>query len=342
VGWLNGGPGVIAPSDLAGRPIVIAGLPMVGYGSCQSGLLGAVTPRLYEVQRAGGKVVITADEALRALQGELSGCAFGSATVLEVTDGGPGRFLVQVRWGRRIHPHTVVVAADEANLAHDHFLGAPLDADDAAAWARGVRIWLEEELDTGLLRWGQRITLDDGTVAIDPLLRPEDTSGPWYVAAVPLDRPTPAAQRRLRQLRRDARQRHIVTLGAIETELDPAPGGLPSDAGFDVRAGQEATAQGRLISWLQLFPDSSGTSTLMGQLVASWQDADVAQLEHLEVLPQTPHDAVAELVLAGVHAAADAGARRIEHRLEVVDSLDLGVRWQSKTGVRSLDTYEVL
>lgn len=70
-------------------------------------------------------------------------------------------------------------------------------------------------------------------------------------------------------------------------------------------------------------------------------EPEAAQLPYLEVVPQAGQGAVDELVLAGVHAAGDAGARWIEHRIDGVESLGAGLRWQTMNGVRRLDTTEV-
>ncbi|MTV25855.1 hypothetical protein FTX61_10605 [Nitriliruptoraceae bacterium ZYF776] len=281
------------------------------------------------------------DAALRALRHRVTGREFAYATVLEVTDGGPNGFLLRVRAGQRRHPHILIVAADEQSLTLDHLIGEPLESDDAEAWADGVYYWLMEELDTGVLRRGRRVTLDDGTMAVDPSLETDASSPPWDVSAVPLDRPTRTGRRRLRWTALRARRRSFVTIGGhIPHEPDPTPGGYLQEAGFDVTTGRAAHAEGRLIEWLQLFANERHASALLGQLVVSWRDEHdaVAQLKHLECGPQTPQVAVEQLVLAGVHDAADTGARWIEHRFHHTADLDLGLPWQSATGVMRLDT----
>ena len=137
--------------------------------------------------------VLDRDEALQVLRREVAGREFEFATVLEVSDGGPGGFLLRVRSGQRLRPHTLVVAADERGLALDHSLGEPLPADDVQVWADGAVMWLMEQLDTGGLRWGRRTTLSDGTVAINPTLEPEPSS-PCWISPVPLERPTRAGR----------------------------------------------------------------------------------------------------------------------------------------------------
>jgi len=249
--------------------------------------------------------VVDRDEALEALRHEVTGREFEFATVLEVTDGGPVGFLVRVRAGRRLHPHVLVLAADEQSLALDYLVGEPLQDDDVQLWAEGVVWWLMEQLDTGVLRWGRRITLPDGTVAIDPTLEPGPAS-PWRVGSVPLERPTRAGQRRLRRIARRQGRSHVVILGDIRSEPDPAPGGHLRNVGFDVRPGRTAHAEGRLVAWLQLHLDDRGGSPPVGQLVVAWRDEDeaVVVLEGLECTASIPEGAVAELMLAGVHAAA--------------------------------------
>jgi hypothetical protein len=71
--------------------------------------------------------VVGRDEALRALRRKITGREFEFATVLEVTDGGPAGFLLRVRAGRRLHLHTLVLAADEESLSLDHGIGDPLE-----------------------------------------------------------------------------------------------------------------------------------------------------------------------------------------------------------------------
>ena len=235
--------------------------------------------------------------------------------MLEVTDGGPDGFLVRVRSGQRLHPHTVVVAADEQGLAFDYGVGDPLPEDDVELWVGGVVTMLVELFDTGGLRWGQRVTLSDGTVAIDPMLETEP-NGPWWISPVLLERPAPAGQRRLRRLIRGTDTDHVVLLGdGIPEEPDPSAGGHLRDVGLDVRPGRSAHADGRLIQWLQLYLDDHMGAPPVGQLVVAWheQSETVGLLEHVECEPVVPDGAVEDLVLVGVHAAADAGAHVIEY-----------------------------
>lgn len=283
------------------------------------------------------------EEAFEELRRVVAAREFVFATVLEVTDGGPDGFLFRVRSGKRLHPHTVVVAADERSLAIDHSIGLPLDDDDARLWAYGVGTWLEEQLDTGALRWGRRLTLADGTVAIDPSLEPEPPSR-WSLNTVPLERPTAEGQRRLRRLSRERRSRRIVILGdGIPHEPDPAPGGYVRGLAFDVRPGRRAHAEGRLIQWWLLnLNDASVDAPPVGQLVVAWLDGSetVAELAYLETKPSVAPDGLEQLVLAGVHAAADAGAEVIEHHLDI-DHTQLGLPWQAEGDTRRLNAADV-
>ena len=286
--------------------------------------------------------MIARDEALEALHREVAGHAFAYATGLDVTDGGPAGFLVRVRAGQRLQPAALVVAADEHSLALDHGVDEPLPEDDVQMWALGVLTWLTEQLDTGVLRWGRRITLSDGTAAIDPSIHPGPAS-PWWVSPVPLLRPTPPGQR---QLRRAARRRRggLVTLGgSIELQPDPAPGGHLRHAGLDVGPGRAASAEGRLVAWLQLHLDDSRGSPPAGQLVVAFGEGSetVVQLEHLEYQPSAPRAAIEDLVLAGLHAAADAGARVVEHRFDDQDLLQSGLPWRPGDGALRLDVADI-
>lgn len=281
-------------------------------------------------------------EALDALHREVAGHAFAYATGLDVTDGGPAGFLVRVRAGQRPRPATLVVAADEHSLALDHGVDEPLPEDDVEMWARGVLTWLTEQLDTGVLRWGRRIALPDGTTAIDPSIHPGPAS-PWWVSPVPLQRPTRAGQRQLRRVARSEGGRVVTLGGSIELQPDPAPGGHLRHAGLDVRPGRAATAEGRLVAWLQLHLDDSGGSPPAGQLVVACGEGaeTVVQLEHLEYQPSAPRAAIEDLVLAGLHAAPDAGARVIEHRLDDRDVLHLGLPWRSEDGAHRLNAADL-
>lgn len=286
------------------------------------------------------------DEALGRLRREVveRGLQFEFATVLTVDDGGPAGFLVRVRSGRRLHPHTLLLAADERRLSLDHSVGDPLSADDVESWTQGVVEWLTEQLATGVMRWGQRVTLPDGTVAIDPSLEPGPGS-PWHVTSLPLQRPPAAGQRRLRRLaRRRGRNGSIVTLGdRIGLEPDPSPGGHLHDRGFDVRPGRAAHEGGRLIEWLQLFDSDGDDASLRGQLVVSWRDESdsMARLEHLEYRPSAPTGAVDELLLDGLQTATDAGARRVEHQLEAADHLAAGLPWEEAGGRFWVEAEEI-
>lgn len=291
--------------------------------------------------------MVRRDDALRGLQRDLTGRQFDSATVLDVSDGGSAGFLVRVRSGKRIHPHVLVVPVDETSLAFDRGLDQPLSPDDVEQWTQGVDTWLMIELDTGVLRSGQRVTLEDGTVAVDPSLDRSPT-GPWYVYDVPMERPTSAGQRRIlrRLLRRllSGGNRSFVTLGDdIEMEPDPAPGSYLSGFGFDVTPGPAICAAGRLVRWLQLFPDGSSGAVPIGQLVVAWRDRSrtVAALEHLEMRPSVTRDAMEHLVLTGVHDAADAGARSIEYRCADRRGLGQDLPWASMDDVSRLDAADV-
>lgn len=302
--------------------------------------------------------MVAAADALRALRTQLTGYAFWRATALEVVHGGGERFLVRVRSDQRRRPHTVVVPADASSLAHDLFIGEPLEGDDAEAWADGVARWLQEEIDTGLLRWGQRIDLGDGTVAIDPMAgrpsRADDGAGPWSIVAVPLDRPTAAAEQRLRrQFRWRLRLKSLLTGGGwtyvvamgddLDHEPDPRPGGALEEVGLDVTAGREAARAGRLIAWLQLYEHDDVRAQPLGHVVVRWEDApgETAQLACCEVVDDPPIDALEALRLAGLHAAADAGARWIDDLLVPSPWHADGLPWQSHDGVRRLDADEV-
>ena len=289
--------------------------------------------------------MVRRDEALAALRRAVEGREFASTTVLEVTDGGADGFLLRVRSGRRLALHTLVLAADEEGLTLDHSVGERLFPDDVQRWVEGVVIYLVEQLDNGVLRWGRRIGLEDGTVAIDPTLEPgPSTSTSASLSSVPLQRPTRSAGRRLRRLAGRG-ERGVVVLGGdrIEFEPGPKPGSHLLDAGLDVRPGRAAHVDGRLVAWLQLFLDDSGDSLPVGQLVVTWRDepAAVAQLEHLECQPPASRAARGELVFAGVHAAADAGARWVEHRIDDIDRLELGMRWLPEGDVMRLNAAEV-
>lgn len=243
---------------------------------------------------------------------------------------------------RRMTPHSLVMAADERSLALDYSVGEPMHDDDVGLWAQWVVTWLEEQLDTGVLRWGRRITLPDGTVAIDPMLEPEPPS-PWSLSPVPAQRPTPAGQRQLRRMLRGRGQGHIVALGdRIGSEPDPFPGGHLREVGLDVRPGRAAHANGRLLQWWHLYLDDSGGSPPVGQLVVAWRAGSetIAQLQYLEYEPSVPRDAVETLVLAGVHSAADAGAGAIEHRRDI-EGLQLGRPWQPDDGTLRLNAADV-
>lgn len=195
----------------------------------------------------------------------------------------------------------------------------------------------------GVLRWGRRITLPDGTTAIDPSIHPGPAS-PWWVSPVPLVRPTPPGQRQLRRAARSRRGGGVVTLGgSIEFQPDPAPGGHLRHAGLDVGPGRAAKAEGRLVAWLQLYLDDSGASPPAGQLVVAWREGSetVVQLEHLEYRPSAPRAAIEDLVLAGLHAAADAGARVIEHRLDDRDLLQSGLPWKPQDGALRLNATDI-
>jgi hypothetical protein len=293
--------------------------------------------------------LVARDEALSALKQQLTGREFSSATVLEVRDGGSAGFLLGVRSGRRLRPHTVVLPADEASLGFDYMLDEPLGTDDVDLWADRVAVWLMVELDTGVLRRGRRVTLDDGTEAVDPIGVRSHEPNPDWVSSVPLTLfPLPRIRGPmawwfvLRRVFRRGGVRVVTVEDGDAAEPDPAPGGHLLDAGLDARPGRAAYGDGRLIEWLQL---SSGgrASRWVGQLVVSWRDESegIAQLEHLEYLSSAPADAIEELMLTGVHAAADAGARWIERQLDSDDQAVPDLPWETVDGLTRLDANDV-
>ncbi|TVR17383.1 MAG: hypothetical protein EA387_16595 [Nitriliruptor sp.] len=159
------------------------------------------------------------------------------------------------------------MAADEQGLAFNDSVGEPLPADDLRLWVEGFAMMLVELFDTGGLRWGRRVTLSDGTGSD-----------------------------------------HVVMLGdRIADEPDPSSGGHLRDVGLDVQPGWTAHVDGRLIQWLQLYLDDSREAPPARQLVVAWraESETVGLLEHLECKPDAPEGAIEDLVLAGVHAAAD-------------------------------------
>jgi hypothetical protein len=254
-------------------------------------------------------------DALRAMQQQLIGRRFDSAAVLDVDDGGAQGFLVRFRTGQRLAANVVVVPADPLSLATDHSVAEPLDSADASDWAQGVSIRLEELLDTGLVVWGVRVHLADGTVAIDPTCEPETTDDVWEVSTVPLDRPGRTERRRIRWLAWRKRTRRLVVLGdEAASEPDPSPGTFLQAAGFDIGPGRRAHADGRLISWLQLYPDGSLDDDAVGQAVVVWRDhgEELAELQHLETSTDVPDEARNVLLAAAVNHAADAGARWLD------------------------------
>lgn len=280
-------------------------------------------------------------EALEALRRESLGRKFAFATVLEVTDGGPSGFLAHVRSGRRVHPHLLVVAGDESRLSLDAAINELLPVADAQLWARGVLMWLMVQLDTGVLRWGRRVTLPDGSVAIDPMLEPAPAS-PWWVSPLPLDRPTGAGSVHGDDWR-DGRDAAVSKSSATA----PLPSRSRLRAGTcETRAstcGRAAHTDGRLVQWLQLHLDDRGRSLPVGQFVVAWQDEceAVVVLECREFEPSVPVRAVEELLLAGVHAAADAGARVIQHRTDNAEHLQRELPWQSDDGILHLRAGDV-
>ena len=110
-----------------------------------------------------------------------------------------------------------------------------------------------------------------------------------------------------------------------------------------MRPGRAAHEQGRLIQWLQLFGDDGAGALPIGQLVVSWRDEHeaTAQLEHLEHRPSAPAAAVETLVLTGVHAAADAGARWVERRIEDTDHGVPDLAWEVVDGVARVAATDI-
>jgi hypothetical protein len=135
---------------------------------------GAANCRLAHIPMYGEAVregrVSSRDQALHELRRRLTELEFDYTTVLEIVDGGSSGFLARVRDSGQLTVHTLVLEVDPDGLGHDTGWSEPLPQDEVEAWVTVVTELLREELDTGVLQRGKRVTLEDGTVAIDPSL----------------------------------------------------------------------------------------------------------------------------------------------------------------------------
>ncbi|MFX4287327.1 hypothetical protein ACQBJO_09675 [Janibacter sp. G349] len=202
----------------------------------------------------------------------------------------------------------------------------PEGHDPLEAWCQDVHFWLMEELDTGLLaratrHWeGEMIALT--AVAPQPVPTEPDPDEVWID-----DVPQYAPEMRLpwrvhlrlaaRTVLARLRGRRAVMGWATWGPLDAEPGdGLRdgkwlADAGMDPAAVRAIRDDGRLLVWLQALTDALEVRPAGQCAVLTTDDPHVARMEVLEVTDRAPEGLRHRLVLAGVRAAADEGARTV-------------------------------
>lgn len=169
-------------------------------------------------------------------------------------------------------------------LAYPHLLGCALGADGpygpvdtAAEWAADARIWLLEELGTGLVARGTRTSNAD-VIELSPPDWPRD------------------------------RRFHLAGFGLDTGREDLAAGARD---GFDVATPTLREREGTLLSWQRAFVDGPAGGPMVGHATASRVDAVTGRLDHCEVVTGAPDTVTLALCWAAVHAASWRGVRHV-------------------------------
>lgn len=234
--------------------------------------------------------------------------------LLEVREDGD-EVAVVFRWRRNPHPFVIRFGRGFAAFFAEEE-GAGLDV-----WCEDVRLWLMEELDTGLLARADR-RREGGEIVLTPSSDGHRPRAAW-VDEVPQFGPEPRLPWRLRALLalrgRIARWRGqpAAYVWATWAPVDQPPGdgrrdgGWLAEAGLDVARVRAVRDEGRLFAWWQAWAHEPGGNVVGQCAVVSTPDPDVAEILVLEVTDGAPSGARDELVLSAVHAAADEGARTV-------------------------------
>lgn len=232
---------------------------------------------------------------------------------------------VVFRWRRNPHTFVVRFGRDLEGPYSDHEAW-PEGQDPVEAWCEDVQFWLMEELDTGLLarasrhREGEVIAL---TAVAPPPAPAEPDSDQVWIDHVPQFAPEMRlpwqvhVRLALRTVLARLMGRRAALGWATWGPLDAEPGdGVRdgewlADAGMNPAAVRAIRDDGRLLVWLQALTDALEDQAVGQCAVVTTVDPQIVRMEVLETTSRAPEGLRDRLVLAGVHAAADEGARTV-------------------------------
>lgn len=194
-------------------------------------------------------------------------------------------------------------------MAYPHLLGFAIGTDSEygdspADWASDARVWLQEELGTGLVVQASRHQ-HDGIIELGARSWPNDRR----FSASSAGPDDPYAWRAIGFFERD---------------------------GFDTTAVRELRTAGTLITWERVYVNNRHGGPYVGHAAAARIDADTARLVFLEAAPDVPATVALSLCLSAAHVASWHGAARIVTAVEhpVLDILG----FQPIDGERQLTT----
>lgn len=242
----------------------------------------------------------------------------------DTTDTKGDQVAVVFRWRR--NPHTFVLRFDREFAGvfgpEDVVTRTPHDDVVREVWCENVGFWLMEELDTGLLARARRRRAGPEIVLTAPVPQTHDAPQVW-VDEVPQFAPEVHLPWRIhaplaaRSVLARIRGRRAPMAWATWGSLDAEPGdGLRDgewlgEAGMDPARVRAIRDDGRLLVWLQALTDALEDQAVGQCAVVTTVDPQIARIEVLETTNRAPEGLRDRLVLAGVHVAADEGARTV-------------------------------
>lgn len=138
----------------------------------------------------------------------------------------------------------------------------------------------QENLRTGMLFWGTRTRMNDGTLHLSwPKGGPSRDGDGYGIAAVP------------------QHDRSGVSL---------------AEAGLNIDKAVAAQSSGHLAAWLQAYVNNAAGRPFVAHAAPRWDDDTTAVVDVVESVPNTPRSVLTKLVHAITHALANSGARTIE------------------------------
>jgi hypothetical protein len=232
-----------------------------------------------------------------------SGTRLQPGCVVEDVRGGHSEAVLTLRCGR--DPRTYGIPVPLGNTSRD-FYDSANPVGSVEEWLESVRIGLSIQIGTGLHSRARR-TLVNGYIEL------READGWKYDPRFYLDIVEPAESQSWDRV------------------------SLVREAGFDPAPALASRDEGRLIAWVTAYDDEAPTNPYAGHAVVSWTGDETADLEHVEVRPESPATLLVGLARRGAHFAGGAGALSVTTGLDTPE-LDLVGFKHVPDGRRAVDT----